>query len=146
MDNNSNYEKVVFTATMNCFTDIMKWVQKKIKESRCPFSDAHKIELALEEAVVNVIRHGYKEKGGPLEISCSLSPKEYIQFQIADSGIPFNPLEFSPKVYSEEELEERIEGGLGVIIIKETMSEANYEYTNGKNVLTLLKKIGARES
>ena len=34
------------------------------------------------------------------------------------------------------------EGGLGILLVKETMDEVEYSYENGKNILTILKKLG----
>ena len=33
------------------------------------------------------------------------------------------------------------EGGLGILLVRETMDEVLYSYENGKNVLTMLKKL-----
>ena len=33
------------------------------------------------------------------------------------------------------------EGGLGILLVKETMDNVAYSYENGKNILTILKKI-----
>ena len=35
---------------------------------------------------------------------------------------------------------ERI-GGLGILLVKETMDEVSYSYEEGKNILTILKKL-----
>lgn len=134
-------EMLQFVGTMDQFTSMMKWVQKKIKEAGCPFSDAHKIELAMEEAIVNVICYAYPEKGQMIELSCMLVPKKYIQFRIADTGAPFNPLEFHCTVRADEGLESRVEGGLGITIIKEAMDTVEYQREGNKNVLTLFKKV-----
>ena len=57
-----------------------------------------------------------------------------------DSGIQYDPLaNEEPDVTLSAE--EREIGGLGIFITKKTMDDVKYEYKNGRNILTLLKKI-----
>jgi len=56
----------------------------------------------------------------------------------SDNGRPFNPLEYAePDTTSP--LEEREEGGLGLLIVKKTMDTMNYSYNNGVNRLEFSK-------
>ena len=56
------------------------------------------------------------------------------------SGVPFDPLK---KVDPDVTLppEEREIGGLGIFMTKKTMDEVRYEYKDGQNRLTLVKKL-----
>ena len=57
-----------------------------------------------------------------------------------DSGVPFDPLakEDADITLSAEEREI---GGLGIFMVKQSMDEVSYEYTEGKNVLTIKKVL-----
>lgn len=59
---------------------------------------------------------------------------------ISDSGVPFDPLK---KVDPDATLpaEEREIGGLGIFMTKKAMDEVRYEYKDGQNRLTLVKKL-----
>ena len=59
---------------------------------------------------------------------------------ISDSGVRFDPLK---KVDPDATLpaEEREIGGLGIFMTKKTMDEVRYEYKDGQNRLTLVKKL-----
>ena len=59
---------------------------------------------------------------------------------ITDNGVPFNPLERDEPDISLSAAEREI-GGLGIFITKKTMDTVSYAYENGKNILTMTKKI-----
>jgi anti-sigma regulatory factor (Ser/Thr protein kinase) len=63
-----------------------------------------------------------------------------LTFRMADSGIPFDPLK-KPDPDVTLSAEERDIGGLGIFITKKTMDSVEYAYENGKNILTMTKKI-----
>jgi anti-sigma regulatory factor (Ser/Thr protein kinase) len=39
-------------------------------------------------------------------------------------------------------VEERAVGGLGIYMVKKSMDSMEYEYTDGKNILTITKILG----
>lgn len=99
---------------------------------------AFKLRLALEEAVVNVMEYAYpKGTVGHVNIRVT-SDGHRLKFVITDSGISFNPTEAST-ADTTLSVEERPIGGLGIFLIRELMDSINYERTEGKNVLTIMK-------
>ena len=53
---------------------------------------------------------------------------------------PFNPLEHAdPNVHAT--VQERKVGGLGIFLVKKTMNMVEYDYKDGKNILTIKKNI-----
>jgi serine/threonine-protein kinase RsbW len=95
-------------------------------------------QLAVEEAITNVIVHGYAKGPGTIVISCHTT-RGIAEIQIEDSAPPFNPLSI-PEPNISAEIEERQIGGLGVFLIRQVMDEISYRYENGKNILVLVKK------
>jgi anti-sigma regulatory factor (Ser/Thr protein kinase) len=98
------------------------------------------MNLAMEEAVVNVMNYAYPigEKG---EIAIEATTDNgMLNFVIKDSGTPFDP---TAKEDADTTLsaEERPIGGLGIFLVKQIMDNVSYEYKEGKNVLTLSKRI-----
>lgn len=99
------------------------------------------VDLALEEALANVIMYAYPE-GEKGEVTLSTHVEDYaIYMKISDMGIPFNPLE-QKEADLNVSLEERKIGGLGIHLIKEIMDELAYVYEDGRNVLKMRKTIG----
>ena len=95
------------------------------------------INTALEEVFVNVAKYAYKDNG-VVEVTLS-NDKDHISFVFRDSGKPFNPLERAdPKINANSD--EREVGGLGIYMVKNIMDAVEYDYVDGHNVLTLIKK------
>ncbi len=98
------------------------------------------LNLALEEAVVNVMTYAYPAgTQGNVTIE-ALANEERLKFIISDNGTPFDP---TAKEDADTTLsaEERPIGGLGIHLVRQIMDSINYERTDGKNVLTLRKKL-----
>ena len=98
------------------------------------------LNLALEEAVVNVMTYAYPAgTQGTVTIEAQAN-EERLKFIISDNGTPFDP---TAKEDADTTLsaEERPIGGLGIHLVRQIMDSINYERTNGKNVLTLRKKL-----
>jgi sigma-B regulation protein RsbU (phosphoserine phosphatase) len=101
---------------------------------------ARKLQLAVEEAVVNVIDYAYPAgKVGNIDVKVT-SNGHQLRFIITDEGIAFNPTEAS-QVDTTLSAEERPVGGLGILLVRELMDSVNYERVDGKNILTLCKEM-----
>jgi sigma-B regulation protein RsbU (phosphoserine phosphatase) len=102
--------------------------------------DAMQIKLAVEEAVVNVMKYAYAPGlRGDVTIEAA-SNDVRLKFTIIDSGVPFDPTVQS-EVDTTLSAKERKIGGLGIHIIRQNMDSINYERSGNLNVLTLRKKI-----
>jgi len=98
------------------------------------------INLAVEEAVVNVMNYAYPQgKEGIILIEAAAND-ERLKFVITDSGMPFDPTT-RPKVDTSLPVDERPIGGLGIHLIRHYMDSINYERIGGQNVLTLRKNL-----
>jgi serine/threonine-protein kinase RsbW len=98
-----------------------------------------KIELALEEALVNICTHAYPEGPGDVEIACRLAEGRF-EVEIADRGVPFDLTALAdPDVGAG--VEERPVGGLGVFLMRRMMDEIRYRREGVRNILTLVKTI-----
>ena len=98
------------------------------------------LNLALEEAVVNVMSYAYpKDTKGELYID-ALSDDKALKFVITDQGVPFDPTA-KDDVDISLSAEERPIGGLGIHLVRQLMDSIEYERVDGQNVLTLSKNI-----
>ena len=103
-------------------------------------TDARKLRLAVEEAVVNVINYAYPVgTEGTVEVRL-MSNAHRIKMMIIDSGVAFDPTS-KEKVDTTLLAEERQIGGLGILLVRELMDSINYEREDGKNILTLIKNL-----
>ena len=98
------------------------------------------MNLALEEAVVNVMNYAYPPGiRGKVTIDASANDVR-LKFTIIDSGRPFDPT-VQADVDTTLSVKERPIGGLGIHIVRQIMDSINYERIDGQNVLTLRKKL-----
>ena len=98
------------------------------------------MNLAIEEAVVNVMDYAYPEGvKGYVDIEV-WADEQWLTFVITDSGKPFDPTT-KGEVDITLSAEERDIGGLGIYLVRQMMDSIGYEYKDGHNVLTLKKKV-----
>ena len=101
---------------------------------------ATQINLAMEEAVVNVMKYAYPVgTHGDIDIEAQADDRR-LRFTITDSGKPFDPTA-RKEVDTTLSAEERPIGGLGIHLVRQIMDSMNYERLGDKNVLTLRKKL-----
>ena len=99
-----------------------------------------KMNLAIEEAVVNVMNYAYPS-GVKGEVRIEAGVREgYVEFVISDDGTPFNPTEVED-ADTTLSAEERQIGGLGIFLVKHFMDIVEYKYVDGQNALTLRKNL-----
>ena len=99
-----------------------------------------KLQLAVEEAVVNVMSYAYPTGvQGEITVKAASNDKR-LKFIIIDSGTPFDPTE-TINADTSLSAEDRPIGGLGILLVRELMDSVNYERVDGKNILTLRKNI-----
>ena len=98
------------------------------------------LNLVLEEAVVNVINYAYpKEEHQSIYLSASLREGSIVLI-LTDTGKEFDPT-MAPDVDITLSADEREIGGLGIFLIRQIINEVKYERIDGKNILTLEKKL-----
>ena len=98
---------------------------------------------AVDEAVTNVIVHGYDGASGPVEIEVG-GDSQTLEVRIADRAKPFDPTT-APEPDLSLPLERRPLGGMGVHLMREFADELRYApRRGGGNEVTLVKRLPAR--
>lgn len=121
-------------------TELGMFVDEVCENVGFDMSTTFKLNLAIEEAVVNVMSYAYPAgTKGDVDIDAE-ADDEQLKFVISDSGTPFDPTQ-KGEVDTTLSAEDRGIGGLGIHLIRQIMDTINYERVDGKNVLTLRKKI-----
>ena len=120
---------------------LLEWlepIRRAAENAGLAEAQVSRLELAVEEALVNVSHHAYADRAQPGPVYCRIAVQpEGLLIEIADEGPPFDPL-VRTDPDTTLELEERQPGGLGVFLIKTLVSEVRYRREEGRNVLTLL--------
>ncbi len=101
--------------------------------------EASKIELAVDEACTNVIKHAYANNSNQMiEVSIKVDRKKLIII-VADKGKGFNPDEIKLPDLNES-IKEGRKGGLGLCLIKTLMDKVEFEIKPGfKNKVKMIK-------
>lgn len=105
-----------------------------------PMRDVFGMRLALEEAIVNAIKHGNKmDPKKTVSIKCEIDSNR-VCVQIEDQGPGFSPIDV-PDPTSEENLDKP--GGRGIMLMKAFMTKVQYNARG--NQVTLEKAREAAE-
>lgn len=105
-----------------------------------PVAMTYRVQLVLEELVLNIINHGFdsSDSGSRLiEVNLNSGP-ESLTIGLLDNGRPFDPLSDAPDPDTGAAMEDRPIGGLGVHLVKTMMDELHYRREDGMNHLTLV--------
>jgi sigma-B regulation protein RsbU (phosphoserine phosphatase) len=131
----------IFKAKTEALSDVLGFVDLMLEKYECPMKIQTAACVAIEEVFVNVARYAYKDGEGEVEFGIGFDEKNRtVTFRMADGGVPFDPLK-KPDPDITLSAEDREIGGLGIFITKKTMDSVEYVYENGKNILTMIKKI-----
>lgn len=98
------------------------------------------LNLALEEAVSNVIMYAYPNGTDGLVDIEAIVREDTLSFIVSDSGSAFDPTAV-PDADVNLGVDERQVGGLGIHLVRSIMDAISYERKDGKNILTMTKKI-----
>ena len=122
------------------------FVEELSEEYGIEMSVSFNLQLALDEALTNVVSYAYSEATGmPVTVNAEVEEdggQRRLVIDIIDHGMPFNPIEEAPEVDTTVGAEQRQIGGLGIFLIRKTMDELRYRRDEGTNVFTLIKNIG----
>lgn len=113
-----------------------EWIEAFGEEVGMDLPKVFNVNLALEEAVVNVMNYAYPGKTGmPVRLSADVEGNVII-FTLEDDGEPFDPTKKEdPDIMLEAE--ERPIGGLGIFLVRQLMDEVTYQRKNDTNILTM---------
>lgn len=137
-------------ATIENFDKVTAFVEEELENNEVDMKSSTQITIALEEIYVNIAHYAYSKTDadgnvipntgtGPMKLSIDVS-SEQVLMTFEDKGIPYNPLEKAdPDITLSAE--ERDIGGLGIYMVKQSMDDVVYEHRDGKNILTLVKKL-----
>lgn len=94
------------------------------------------LNLALEEAVSNVMIYAYPDGAEDEIIITAVADGEILKFTISDGGCEFDPTSV-PDADVTLSADERQIGGLGIFLIRQIMDEVVYMRSDGRNVLSM---------
>ncbi|MGA1997232.1 MAG: ATP-binding protein [Bryobacteraceae bacterium] len=129
-DTDKHVSRLTLKSQLDDMALLWPWVEALIAQYAIPSDTAFAIHLCLEEAISNVIRHGYIGQANQiLTVNCAMPEANLVEFTIEDQAPPFDPLE--PEHI--EELDEPSPedflrpGGRGILLMRKFASTIKYE-------------------
>lgn len=134
-------KEITVDATIENVQTVTDFVDERLEEINCPMKALMQINIAIDELFSNVARYAYSGKTGKITVSVDTNGKPMkVQLTFVDEGVPYDPLsKEDPDITLDAE--EREIGGLGIYMVKKTMDDFQYEYKDGKNIVTVCKVI-----
>lgn len=98
------------------------------------------LKLVVDEAVTNIVQHGYGGKGGRVDLELTREGDDIV-VRIRDQAPPFNP-----DAVDEPELDtafaQRKPGGMGIFLMRQMMDEVVFQpLPDGGNELRMVKRL-----
>lgn len=132
-------EELKLEATKANLDKVLSFIDGHLENNACSMKSQMQIDLAAEEIFVNIAQYSYTPGTGSATIRFSVADGS-AEITFIDSGIPYDPLaKEDPDITLSSE--ERQIGGLGIFLIKQYMDDVRYEYSDGQNKLTIVKKL-----
>ena len=146
-------------AVVENLSQVLESVDAQLDEEGCPIKTRMQVDVAVEELFVNIANYAYSPEIGDADIlietmdTCpipeadreGMSEKDlsgkWLRVTLSDAGKPFNPLKMDDPDVTLSAQERRI-GGLGIFMVKKSMDHMYYEYKDGKNNISICKKLG----
>ena len=128
-------------ATLENLDTVMAFVDQQLEEVGCSMKAQMQIDIAVEEVYVNIAHYAYNPEVGGVTIRVQIEEEPLaVILTFIDKGKPYDPLaKEDPDVTLA--VEDRQIGGLGIFMVKKSMDNVSYEYNEGRNILTLKKKL-----
>lgn len=133
--------EIRITNELDEITALAGFVEELCSELSLSTETTMHINLALEEAVSNIIMYAYPD-GEQHEIMLKATATEnQLIFLLSDNGQSFDPTNEAPDVDFTIPAEERAIGGLGIFLIRSIMNEVTYQRLGDENRLTMKKNL-----
>ena len=140
VETDSSPDTLILPNSPEALTQLHGFVRDMASVCQLGLEDLHDLEVILEEVVTNIMKYGGLDHGTEAcRIDLALQEK-FLRITISDRGIPFDPLA-REAVDTSKPIEERPIGGLGIHFVKNLTTSQHYEYSEGRNVLTLTKEL-----
>ena len=133
-----NSRSVVLKNNIEEIRTMSAFLEEISSELNLSMENSFNINLAIEEAVTNIILYAYPQDEEHDFILSAEHSENQLTFKLIDSGKEFDPTS-RPDVDVTLSLEERPIGGLGIFFMRQIMKTVEYQRVDGKNILTMVK-------
>ena len=134
-------KKLTMKAERENIPEVIDFIDRELDELGCSEKTKAQINIAIDELYGNIASYAYGEENGEVTVIIEGdSTPGAVSISFQDEGKPFNPLESREPDITLPARERKI-GGLGIFMVKKSMDDVQYEYRDGKNILTIRKTL-----
>ena len=120
---------------------VTDFVNEQLAETGCSVKVQMQIDIAIDELFGNISQYAYRTETGTATVRVELTEKPLAAvITFIDNGEPYDPQK-NDDPDTALSAEEREIGGLGIYMVKKSMDGISYEYTNGQNILSIMKRF-----
>ena len=98
------------------------------------------LQLAVDEAVTNIIVHGYGNRPGSIKVSMDRDADANVVVRLRDDAPLYDPTKNARPDLHVSPLARKVAGGYGVELVRQMVDELRYQAIDQHNELTLIKK------
>ena len=134
-------KELTIAATIENIETVTDFVNEQLEAYDCPMKAQMQIDIAIDELFGNIAHYAYNPEVGSATVRVEVIEVPLsVVITFIDNGIPYDPLK-KEDPNTTLSADEREIGGLGIFMVKKTMDDIIYEYKDGQNRLTIVKKI-----
>jgi anti-sigma regulatory factor (Ser/Thr protein kinase) len=134
-------DTLTIASRLECIDDARQWVTTRVRAAGFGDDPIGEIELALTEALANVIEHGYAGDATQSIVLAVVLDDDSLHVRVRDWGRGFEAAEYQPR-----DLDDPGEGGYGVYLMEQLMDDVTREpQPDGGTLLTLIKRRKERQ-
>jgi anti-sigma regulatory factor (Ser/Thr protein kinase) len=138
MEAMENEQEITVAATIEQIPVISYFIERLMSLAGFESRKIMEFQLATEEAFTNVAKYAYSGKTGTIHIIARVYG-DRLELILEDEGTPFDPTTHTVNL-SQDDTKDRPVGGLGIHLIRCYVDRMSFEFRDGKNALTLVKK------
>jgi anti-sigma regulatory factor (Ser/Thr protein kinase) len=114
-----------------------------LESQSLPGTAVYRANLVMEEILTNIVKYAF-EDASEHEINVVLSVNDDdLAIRFEDDGREFDPLAVPPPA-TKKSLEEADVGGLGVYLVRKSVSSIEYRRDRSKNILATRISLGSK--
>lgn len=134
-------KEMSFEAVLTNIPEVTAFIDAELEAVDCGIKTQMQLDVAIDELFTNISSYAYGTEVGVATVRFDFDEQSRMaSVTFIDTGVPFDPTRRSdPDITLSAE--ERPIGGLGIYLVKKTMDDVSYRWEDGKNILTIRKKV-----
>ena len=133
--------ELTIEATPENVDKAIEFVDGMLEEYGCGMKEQMAVDVAVDELFANIAHYAYSPETGYATVKVNVMKDPLsVEITFIDGGKPYDPLAKADPDTTQS-IEDRDIGGMGIFIVKKSMDAVDYEYKDGKNILTIKKNL-----